>query len=197
MTILSSPLVQVTNLLTSQIGKTALKFLHWRFDLGTATMTTPPLQVERRAGQRFPFLLPVSLRDTSSGAEGLGFTQDISSRGVFFFTEMPFSEGSAIELTLNMPSEVTLGDNMRVRCRGRVLRIVRPAAKTFAASSQSSTALGQSASAAETKIGVAVRLEGYEYLPEADASASFPRISALHAQHDEDRPGVQLRHPGI
>jgi hypothetical protein len=164
-------------------------------------MTTPPVQIERRAGQRFPFLLPVSLRDTSSGAEGLGFTQDISSRGVFFFTEMPIGEGAAVELTLNMPSEITLGDNMRVRCRGHVLRVVRPDAK-FALLPPSPLPLGQSelkqgVSAAETKIGVAVRLEGYEYLPEEDASAAFPRISALHTQHDEDRPGVQPRPSGI
>ena len=41
---------------------------------------------------------------------------------------------------------------------------------------------------AETKIGVAVRLEGYEYLPDASAAAAtFPRVSVLH-QHDHDAP---------
>jgi hypothetical protein len=139
-------------------------------------MTTPSLQVERRAGQRFPFLLPVSLRDVLSGVEALGFTQDISSRGVFFYTEMPLQEGAAIELTLNMPSEITLGANMRVRCRGRVLRVVRPSAKGLL-----SPELDQSQ--AETKIGVAVRLEGYEYLPDAaESQIAFPRISGLHGQ---------------
>ena len=35
---------------------------------------------------------------------------------------------------------------------------------------------------AETKIGVAVCLKGYEYLPETeDGSADFRRISALHS----------------
>ncbi len=118
-------------------------------------MTTPPGQVERRAGQRFSYLLPVSLRDVASGAEAPGFTQDISSRGVFFFTEMPLREGDAIELTLKMPSEITLGASMRVRCRGRVLRVVRPSAKGLFGSS------AQAQSQAETKVGVAVRLEGY------------------------------------
>ena len=88
-------------------------------------MTTSPVQVERRVGQRFQFLLPVSLRECSSGAEGLGFTQDLSSRGIFFFTEAALHEGAEIELTLNMPSEITLGETMRVRCRGRILRVVK------------------------------------------------------------------------
>jgi hypothetical protein len=154
-------------------------------------MTTPPVQVERRAGQRFPFLLPVSLRDVSSDTEGLGYTQDISSRGAFFFTELLLHEGAAIELTLNMPSEITLGANMRVRCRGRVLRVVRPSVKGLFSPAQPT-------SPAETKIGVAVLLEGYEYLPETtEARATFPRISALHAQHEDERPAALPGQPEI
>ncbi|MDQ1389992.1 MAG: hypothetical protein QOF56_3446, partial [Acidobacteriaceae bacterium] len=94
------------------------------------TISTPPVGVERRVGQRFSFNLPVSLRDVSSAAEGRGFTQDLSSRGVFFFTDMALNEGADIELTLKMPSEITLGENMRVRCRGRILRIVKPTDNT-------------------------------------------------------------------
>jgi hypothetical protein len=82
-------------------------------------MTAPPVGVERRIGQRFAFNLPVSLRDVATATEGLGFTQDLSSRGVFLFTDMALSEGAEIELTLRMPSEITLGENMRVRCRGQ------------------------------------------------------------------------------
>jgi hypothetical protein len=153
-------------------------------------MTIPPVQVERRAGQRFPFLLPVSLRDISTGTEALGFTQDISSRGVFFFTEMLLNEGAPVELTLNMPSEITLGASMRVRCSGRVLRVVRPAAKGV-------IPMPEHDSPAETKIGVAVRLEGYEYLPDAaESAAPFPRISSLHAP-DDDRPAAGTRQPEL
>jgi hypothetical protein len=138
-------------------------------------MTTPPLRVERRAGQRFPYLLPLSLRQVSPGIEGFGVTQDLSSRGVFFFTDVPLLEGAEIEITLRMPSEITLGENMRVRCRGRVLRVVR-------------SAQASPDSVAEAKIGVAVRLEGYEYLSEmTESSNSFPRVSALHPQPEPAR----------
>jgi hypothetical protein len=134
--------------------------------------------LERRAGQRFGYNLPVSLRDLSSGAEGLGFTQDISSRGVFFFTDMPVAEGDEIEVTLMMPSEITLGESMRVRCRAQVLRLAKP----------SDSAIGTEGRASETKIGVAVCLQGYEYLPEEeDFPATFRRIAALHA-HLDDAP---------
>jgi PilZ domain len=144
-------------------------------------MTTPPVGIERRVGQRFPYLLPLSLRQPGTSLEGVGFTQDLSSRGVFFFTNAPLTEGSEIELTLRMPSEITLGESMPVRCRGRVLRVVRPAA--------TSAPDGSGTAPAETKIGVAVRLEGYEYLPESSqSSASFPRVSALHPEHEEERP---------
>ena len=78
-------------------------------------MASSPVQVERRVGQRFPYLLPLSLRQISNPVEGVGFTQDLSSRGAFFFTDVALAEGAEIELTLRMPSEITLGDNMPVR----------------------------------------------------------------------------------
>src|SRR5271154_3702307 len=136
--------------------------------------------VERRVGQRFAFNLPVSLRDVSTAAEGLGFTQDLGSRGAFLFTDMALSEGAEVELTLKMPSEITLGESMRVRCRGRVLRIVKPAEKGWRPLTEIESKSSETRSA-ETKIGVAVCLNGYEYLPESeDGSADFRRISALH-----------------
>jgi len=136
-------------------------------------MTTPPVRVERRAGQRFPYLLPLSLRQASASIEGVGFTQDLSSRGVFFFTDTPLEEGAEIEITLRMPSEITLGESMPVRCRGHILRVVKPAAPP--------------STGAENKIGVAVRLEGYEYLPESAGGSAFSRVASLHPQRDQDR----------
>jgi PilZ domain len=144
-------------------------------------MTTPAVQVERRAGQRFPYFLPVSVRQASTSAEGVGITQDLSSRGVFFLTEVTLTEGSEVELTLQMPSEITLGDSMPVRCRGKVLRIVRPVISAPDASNTGGV-----------KIGVAVRLENYEYLAtSSETSSSFERVATLHHDHPEDRPSVR------
>ncbi|HVI09296.1 MAG TPA: PilZ domain-containing protein [Candidatus Binatia bacterium] len=138
-------------------------------------MTTPPIAgVERRIGQRFTFNLPVGVRDVASSSQGVGFTHDLSSRGAFLFTDLPLREGAEVELTLKMPSEITLGENMPVRCRGRVLRV-----------EQSAEALSRGAS--ENKIGVAVCIQGYEYLAESgDTPADFRRISALHGACDAE-----------
>ena len=139
-------------------------------------------RLERRAAQRFDFHVPVFLRLPGSDREGNGFSQDLSARGVLLYTDLPLSVGDAVELTLVMPSEITLGESMRVRCPGRVVRVLQPAAgNTF---------------------GVAVYLESYEYLPAAElveTSASFARISALHQQsRQEEAPKEpQARAAGV
>jgi PilZ domain len=151
-------------------------------------MTTPAVQVERRVGQRFPYLLPVSVRHAASSAEGLGFTQDLSSRGVFFFTEMQLPEGAEVELTLCMPAEITLAESMPVRCRGHVLRVIRP----LVSAPDDSAARAESKTGG-SKIGVAVRLEAYEYLDTStDSSPAFERVSTLHPGRPEDRPSGQI-----
>ena len=131
-------------------------------------MTTEPLRVERRVGQRFDLHVPVSVKLADSQHEACGFTQDLSARGTFFYTDFPLGPGEKVELTLNMPSEITLGESMRVRCHGTVLRVVQPAVGT--------------------KLGVAVHFAGYEYLPkdQAESTDSYGRISALHPNPCED-----------
>lgn len=155
-------------------------------------MTTPAVSIERRMGQRFPFTLPISLRDHTTAAEGLGFTQDVSSRGAFFFTDLPLNAGAEIELTLKMPSEITLGETMRVRCKGQVLRVVKPV--DYGLNREPRPEIETRSS--ETKIGVAVCFNDYEYLYEAeDTSADFRRISALHGTDESERPSPPIASP--
>jgi hypothetical protein len=79
-------------------------------------------RVERRLGQRFPYQVPVALRVPGESRTGSGFTQDLSSRGAMLWTDLSLSEGQMIEMTLVMPSEITLADDMNVCCRARVMR---------------------------------------------------------------------------
>jgi hypothetical protein len=140
-------------------------------------MATEPLRVERRVGQRFDLHIPVSVKLAGSQHEACGFTQDLSARGSFFYTDFPLGQGESVELTLNMPSEITLGDSMRVRCQGTVLRVVQPS-------------IG-------TKLGIAVHFAGYEYLPaiQAESSDAYGRISALHPRAtDEELPAETVPH---
>jgi len=122
-------------------------------------------QLERRAAQRFPFHIPVAIKLADSELEMCGFTQDISARGAFLYTDSRLVEGANVELTLDMPSEITLAETMRVRCKGKILRVV--------------------SSTAGEKLGVAVYLEGYEYLTNSvdiqSSEGCFGRISSLHS----------------
>ena len=130
-------------------------------------MNTDQLHLERRAAQRFPFQLTVGIRLSSSNLQGSGFTQDLSARGALLYTDLMPSEGDAIELTLIMPSEITLAENMPVRCTGKVMRVV----------------------CLESKYAVAVHIAKYEFLPELHNSTpavSFARIAALHNHGREE-----------
>jgi PilZ domain len=119
-------------------------------------MSTNPNRLERRAGQRFKLHLPLAVH--FEGRTVPGFTQDLSSRGIFFYAETSLPEGAAVELTFTMPSEITLGENMPVRCQGRVLR--------------------SSTSQAGQRSGIAVKLDSYQYLPSNEPASQFVRVSA-------------------
>src|SRR5690242_17583950 len=79
-------------------------------------------QIERRSGQRFAYQVPVLLRTAAEGHSGVGCTQDLSSRGARVLTDFPLAEGQLVEMTLVMPSEITLAEDMKVCCHARVVR---------------------------------------------------------------------------
>ena len=118
-------------------------------------MSTDPSRLERRARQRFEVHLPISI--LVDGINVPGFTQDVSARGVFLYAETVLQEGSAVELTFTMPSDVTLTESMRVRCRGHVTRC---------------------GGSAGQRHGIAVYLDSYEYLPECDSAPELVRVSS-------------------
>ena len=120
-------------------------------------------RLERRSAQRFEMNLPLAVH--LDGRTVPGFTQDLTGRGVFLYAETTLPESAVVELTFTMPSEITLGENMPVRCRGRVLR---------ASSSQA----GPGHSHLGERNGIAVQLDSYEYLPSNEPNAHFVRVSA-------------------
>ncbi|HEX6467162.1 MAG TPA: PilZ domain-containing protein [Terriglobales bacterium] len=79
-------------------------------------------RLERRCGQRFPYQVSVTLQVPGEARQGTGFTQDLSSRGAMVWTDFPLSAGQVVEMTLIMPSEITLAEDMNVCCRARVVR---------------------------------------------------------------------------
>ena len=100
---------------------------------------------ERRTTQRFTMRLPLTVRWTTGVAVGETSTEsrDVSSRGVYFFLSKDVKEGSAVEILLTLPNEITLAGPVRVRCLGRVQR---------------------TESRDECAIGVVAAIERYEFL---------------------------------
>jgi hypothetical protein len=109
------------------------------------TKLEPQLAVsERRGMRRFEMRLPARIRLIGDRfQEFVTETHNVSARGIFFYLERPIAAGSAIEVTLNLPSHSTLSDSVRVRFTGRVVRV-------------------ESTRGAQT--GIATTIDDYEFL---------------------------------
>jgi len=79
---------------------------------------------EKRATRRFALRLPVSVTYSENGSqEKTAQTRDVSARGICFYLDSAITAGSAIEFTLTLPPEITLTESIRVRCKGKVVRV--------------------------------------------------------------------------
>ena len=123
----------------------------------SADPNRPEHCLERRGAQRFELYLPLTVH--FEGRTVPGYAQNLTGRGIFFYAETALPEGAVVELTFTMPAEITLGENMPVRCRGRVLR-----------------AAGHSQAGQRT--GIAAQLDSYQYLPCDEPISQFVRVSA-------------------
>jgi hypothetical protein len=60
--------------------------------------------------------------------DAIAQTRDVSSRGICFFADpsaTSLETGSQIEFTLTLPPEVTLTEAIKVRCKGKIVRVDR------------------------------------------------------------------------
>jgi hypothetical protein len=80
--------------------------------------------VERRATKRFRVKLPITVRWTNQWGSGEAQTEseDISTRGIYFFLPKEIENGSSVEFVMVFPPEITAAEPVSVRCQGRVLR---------------------------------------------------------------------------
>lgn len=79
---------------------------------------------EKRATRRFALRLPVAVTYSANGnQEKSAQTRDVSARGICFYVDSAIAPGSPIEFTLTLPPEITLTESIRVRCKGRVVRV--------------------------------------------------------------------------
>jgi hypothetical protein len=89
--------------------------------------------IDRRSRQRVVARVPARLRSssTAAGSELAAETRDVSTNGVFLYTESRMAEGSDFELVLILPPELTSGEKCWVCCHARVLRVEQGAGTDF------------------------------------------------------------------
>jgi hypothetical protein len=106
---------------------------------------------DRREARRFLMSLPMRvLAYESQGKELRASTRNVSYRGLYFLSETNFEVGSQIDFVLTLPQKVSSSGEVDIRCRGQVLRVD----------------VG-----ANGRVGVAAKIERYEFLP-ASATAA-------------------------
>lgn len=108
---------------------------------------------ERRTAQRYSMQLPVEVKSPATSGPVTIKTDDISFRGVYFHINQNFEINSPIDLVLTLPREVTLSDDVRVHCVGRVVRVEIPGTDNGGL------------------VGVAAVIERYNFLPSASKSS--------------------------
>jgi PilZ domain len=80
-------------------------------------------RLERRSQQRLPVRVPVSIQSRPGRAQASGYTRDLSTSGIFLYTDSQIAEGSELEMVLLLPPEHTAGEKRWVCCRASVVRV--------------------------------------------------------------------------
>jgi c-di-GMP-binding flagellar brake protein YcgR len=88
-------------------------------------------KIDRRSRQRVVAKLPVRVRSAAATTELSAQTRDVSTNGVFLYTQSAMVEGSDVELVLILPPQLTSGEKCWVCCHARVLRVEQGPGKDF------------------------------------------------------------------
>jgi hypothetical protein len=107
---------------------------------------------ERRRSERFNFGMPVIVhwKTGSEQRHANAVTQDVSSGGLYFLLPEAIPDGTAVEIEMTLPAQITLGTPVRVRCQGRIQRCVMKAGEST---------------------GMATMIEKYEFLSSSEGVA--------------------------
>jgi hypothetical protein len=67
--------------------------------------------------------MPIEIKMRGSDSKAFYSTRDVSHRGVFVVTDHPLPEDSPIEFTMNLKSGGAMQPDVRVVCKGTVVRV--------------------------------------------------------------------------
>lgn len=80
---------------------------------------------ERRYTPRLKLKIPIRIRplDCAEASPRVVESTDISARGFYFTTDIPFEVGTPVQVTLRMPEEIAGRPLPEWRCQGRVVHV--------------------------------------------------------------------------
>jgi len=99
---------------------------------------------ERRSKERKRVAVPVKVRKPD-GTETSGLSRDLSSSGIFLYSDTGLEAGSKLELVVMLPPELAVGGGGWTLCEASVVRVEQKDGK---------------------RLGVAATLDRIELLPE-------------------------------
>ena len=76
---------------------------------------------ERRRNPRIPKRVPITLKSGNQSAAGV--TRDLSSNGIFLYTDAEIAAGTELEIVLVLPPEMSNGEKRWVCCQASVARV--------------------------------------------------------------------------
>jgi PilZ domain len=86
----------------------------------------PMTRIERRLAERFDIKIPLRVRIAKPSApEHIAESLNVSTRGIYFATDVPVSKGTPVHLVFEMPEEVTRKPASEWRCTGHVVHVQR------------------------------------------------------------------------
>jgi hypothetical protein len=118
--------------------------------------------IERRRAHRFELQSPLIVRwnDGANVREALTVSEDLSSNGIYFILPEGIKDGTAVEVEITLPNQITLAGPVRVRCLGHIQRCEPvPGARA----------------------GMATAIEKYEFLPGGE-QASWEKGSSSRSK---------------
>src|SRR5579864_8833115 len=80
-------------------------------------------KTDKRARSRIPVSVPAKVRSKESAAEVSAVTRDLSTGGIFLYTDGRITEGSKLEIVLILPAELGMGEKQWACCEALVVRV--------------------------------------------------------------------------
>jgi hypothetical protein len=92
---------------------------------------TKELETDRRLRERLVTRLPVSVRQPLGSGQVKAHTRDVTTNGIFLYSDTRLEKASEVELVLMLPPELTAGEKCWVCCHAQVVRVEDGAGREF------------------------------------------------------------------